>query len=109
MARQTLLNAFDRDRVGRQSPGLWKHPRDKSFKCKDLDGLRGENDAVLGNAQKRVFTNPDKVHEIGRKGQFFDMPGYHLCEPSPQRTPLLHQAGASGPNPSFSGGTRVQH
>ena len=106
---QTRFNAFDLNCVGRQSPGLWKHPRDKSFKCKDLGDLRGENVAVVRDAQKRAFTNPDKVHEIGRKGRFFDMPGDRLCEPSPQRTPLLHQAGAPGPNLSFSGGTRVQH
>ena len=61
-----------------------------------------EDDAVVRDAQKRVFTNPAKVHEIGHKGKFFDVPGYHLCEPSPQRTPLLYQAGASGPGKSFA-------
>ena len=53
-------------------------------------------------ATKGVFTHPDKVHEIGHKGKFFDVPGYHLCEPSPQRTPVLYQAGASGPGKTFA-------
>ncbi len=37
MARQIRFNAFDMNCVGHQSPGLWAHPRDKSFKYKDLD------------------------------------------------------------------------
>ena len=61
-----------------------------------------EDDAVVRDAPRGVFTNPDKVHEIGHKGRFFDVPGYHLCEPSPQRTPLLYQAGASGPGKAFA-------
>ena len=30
MARQIGFNAFDMNCVGHQSPGLWKHPRDRS-------------------------------------------------------------------------------
>src|SRR3982751_1569364 len=37
MSRQIRFNAFDMNCVGRQSPGLWAHPRDKSWKYKDLD------------------------------------------------------------------------
>ena len=37
MARHIRFNAFDMNCVGHQSPGLWAHPRDKSFKYKDLD------------------------------------------------------------------------
>jgi alkanesulfonate monooxygenase SsuD/methylene tetrahydromethanopterin reductase-like flavin-dependent oxidoreductase (luciferase family) len=61
-----------------------------------------EEGAIVRDREKRVFTNPDKVHEIGHKGKYFEVPGYHLCEPSPQRTPLLYQAGASGPGKSFA-------
>ncbi len=56
----------------------------------------------MRDRRKRVFTHPEKVHEIGHKGKYFDVPGYHLCEPSPQRTPLLYQAGASGPGKAFA-------
>ncbi|TDV26812.1 FMN-dependent oxidoreductase (nitrilotriacetate monooxygenase family) [Paraburkholderia caballeronis] len=61
-----------------------------------------EDGAVVRDRQQRVFTNPEKVHEIGHQGRFFDVPGYHLCEPSPQRTPVLYQAGASGPGKTFA-------
>ncbi|PXW24061.1 LLM class flavin-dependent oxidoreductase [Paraburkholderia caballeronis] len=61
-----------------------------------------EDGAVVRDRQQRVFTHPEKVHEIGHQGRFFDVPGYHLCEPSPQRTPVLYQAGASGPGKTFA-------
>jgi alkanesulfonate monooxygenase SsuD/methylene tetrahydromethanopterin reductase-like flavin-dependent oxidoreductase (luciferase family) len=35
------------------------------------------------------------VHHIGHAGTHFTVPGVHLCEPSPQRTPVIFQAGAS--------------
>lgn len=61
-----------------------------------------EDGAVVRDKASRVFIDPDKVHEIGHKGRYFDVPGYHLCEPSPQRTPVLFQAGASGAGKAFA-------
>lgn len=63
-----------------------------------------EEGAVVRDREGRIFTNPEKVHEIGHKGRFFDVPGYGLTEPSPQRTPVLFQAGASGPGKNFAAG-----
>jgi alkanesulfonate monooxygenase SsuD/methylene tetrahydromethanopterin reductase-like flavin-dependent oxidoreductase (luciferase family) len=35
--RKTIhLNAFDMTCVGHQSPGLWRHPDDQSYRCHDL-------------------------------------------------------------------------
>ncbi|WP_377298655.1 LLM class flavin-dependent oxidoreductase [Rhizobium sp. SGZ-381] len=61
-----------------------------------------EEGAVVRDREKRVFTIPDKVHEIGHHGKHFQVPGYALTEPSPQRTPVLYQAGASGPGKKFA-------
>lgn len=61
-----------------------------------------EDGAVVRDRDRRIFTHPEKVHEIGHKGKYFEVPGYHLCEPSPQRTPLLYQAGTSGPGRRFA-------
>lgn len=61
-----------------------------------------EEGAVVRDGEKRIFTHPEKVHEIGHKGKFFEVPGYQLTEPSPQRTPVLYQAGASGPGKEFA-------
>jgi len=54
-----------------------------------------EDDAVIRDRERGVFTDPDKVHHIGHAGTHFIVPGIHLSEPSPQRTPVLFQAGAS--------------
>jgi FMN-dependent oxidoreductase (nitrilotriacetate monooxygenase family) len=54
-----------------------------------------EDGAVVRDAERGIFTDPAKVHEIRHKGKFFEVPGYNLTEPSPQRTPVLYQAGAS--------------
>jgi FMN-dependent oxidoreductase (nitrilotriacetate monooxygenase family) len=54
-----------------------------------------EADAVVRDSKRGVFTDPAKVHAIEHKGRYFSVPGPFLCEPSPQRTPVLFQAGAS--------------
>lgn len=54
-----------------------------------------EDDAVVRDRERGVFTDPDKVHHIGHAGTHFTVPGIHLSEPSPQRTPVMFQAGAS--------------
>jgi FMN-dependent oxidoreductase (nitrilotriacetate monooxygenase family) len=61
-----------------------------------------EDGAIVRDRARSIFAHPEKVHEIGHKGKYFDVPGYHLCEPSPQRTPVLYQAGASGPGKLFA-------
>lgn len=54
-----------------------------------------EDGAVLRDRDSGVFTDPSKIHPIAHEGEYFTVPGFHLSEPSPQRTPLLYQAGAS--------------
>lgn len=61
-----------------------------------------EDGAVLKDKGKRVFTDPTKVHEINHFGKYFKVPGIHLCEPSPQRTPVLYQAGGSSRGRKFA-------
>ena len=54
-----------------------------------------EDDAVLADRVAGIYADPAKVHPIDHHGEFYDVAGPHLCEPSPQRTPLLFQAGSS--------------
>ncbi|TMW70750.1 LLM class flavin-dependent oxidoreductase [Alteribacter natronophilus] len=54
-----------------------------------------EEDAVVRDKERKVYTDHSKVHDIRHEGKHFTVPGPHLCEPSPQRTPVLYQAGAS--------------
>lgn len=61
-----------------------------------------EDSAVQRNKETGVFTDPEKVHPIRHDGEYFKVPGFHLCEPSPQRTPVIFQAGASGRGRRFA-------
>ncbi len=54
-----------------------------------------EDDAVIRDRDRGVYADPAKVHSIDHVGPYFNVPGPHLCEPSPQRTPVLFQAGTS--------------
>jgi FMN-dependent oxidoreductase (nitrilotriacetate monooxygenase family) len=54
-----------------------------------------DEDAVVRNRESGVYTDPEKVREIDFEGEYFDVPGPHGCEPSPQRTPVIYQAGSS--------------
>ncbi|MDR3505488.1 MAG: LLM class flavin-dependent oxidoreductase [Acidocella sp.] len=61
-----------------------------------------EDDAVIRDAVHNIYTDPSKVHEIHHEGRFFKVPGAHVSEPSPQRTPVLYQAGASSRGRDFA-------
>lgn len=63
-----------------------------------------EDGAVLRDRERKIFSDPRKIHPINHQGQFFSVPGIHLCEPSPQRTPVLYQAGASSRGKQFAAG-----
>ena len=52
-----------------------------------------DEDAVVRDAAGATYVDPSKVHPIDHTGEYFTVPGVHLCEPSPQRTPVLFQAG----------------
>ncbi len=61
-----------------------------------------EDDAVKRDKVNRIFADPTKVHKIKHAGKHFNVEAYHLCEPSPQRTPVLFQAGASTAGRNFA-------
>jgi FMN-dependent oxidoreductase (nitrilotriacetate monooxygenase family) len=62
-----------------------------------------EDDAVIEDRERRIYAQPEKVHKVQHEGEFYRVQGYHLCEPSPQRTPLLFQAGSSARGLQFAG------
>lgn len=61
-----------------------------------------EDGAVLRDGARRIYADPQRVHAIDHHGQHFRVAGPHLPEPSPQRTPLLFQAGASNAGRAFA-------
>lgn len=61
-----------------------------------------EDGAVVRDAARGIYTDPARVHPIGHAGRYYKVPGAHLSEPSPQRTPVLYQAGTSPAGQAFA-------
>ena len=61
-----------------------------------------DDDAVLLERESGRYIEPSRVHPINHVGEHFQVPGMHLCQPSPQRTPVLFQAGASARGQQFA-------
>ena len=60
------------------------------------------DDAVIRDAERGIYTDPSKVHTIHHDGEYYSLEAIHLCEPSPQRTPVIYQAGASPKGQAFA-------
>ena len=61
------------------------------------------DDAVVADRDAGVFTRPERVRRVRHDGPHFALDAIHLCEPSPQRTPVLYQAGTSPAGRAFAG------
>lgn len=61
-----------------------------------------EEDALLQDRERGIHADYDKVHKIDHEGPRYRVEGPHLVTPSPQRTPLLFQAGASEAGRNFA-------
>ncbi|MPY94376.1 MAG: NtaA/DmoA family FMN-dependent monooxygenase [Acidimicrobiia bacterium] len=61
-----------------------------------------QEDAVVEDREAQIYADPAKVHPINHKGTYFSVPGIHLSEPSPQRTPVIWQAGTSSKGRAFA-------
>jgi long-chain alkane monooxygenase len=53
------------------------------------------DDAVVRDHARGVYTEPDRVRRICHEGKQYRLNALSLWEPSPQRTPVLYQAGGS--------------
>jgi FMN-dependent oxidoreductase (nitrilotriacetate monooxygenase family) len=61
-----------------------------------------EEDAVVADRIRGIYADPAKVHRIDHAGRYFNVAGPHLSEPSPQRTPVIFQAGSSDKGLEFA-------
>ncbi len=61
-----------------------------------------EDGAVLRDREGRRFADPARIHRVRHAGQHYRVDAIHLSEPSPQRTPVLYQAGASARGREFA-------
>ncbi|MES3000727.1 MAG: LLM class flavin-dependent oxidoreductase [Pseudomonadota bacterium] len=61
-----------------------------------------DDDAVLRDREGGVYADAAKVRVIHHHGKQYTVDAMHLSEPSPQRTPVLYQAGASARGSRFA-------
>ncbi len=54
-----------------------------------------DDDAVVFDRARGIYAVPEKVRKIHHRGKQYSLDAIHLCAPSPQRTPVLYQAGSS--------------
>jgi long-chain alkane monooxygenase len=60
------------------------------------------DDAVVADINSGVFTRPERVRKVQHDGPHYNLDALHLSEPSPQRTPVLYQAGTSPAGRAFA-------
>lgn len=58
--------------------------------------------ALLQDRKSGIHADPSKIHKINHIGERYKVEGPHLVAPSPQRTPVLFQAGASDAGRDFA-------
>ena len=56
-----------------------------------------EPDALILDRERGIYADPKKVHRIDHRGRYFNVRGPLPALPSPQRRPVVIQAGLSGP------------
>lgn len=54
-----------------------------------------DDDAEVKDRAAGVFSVPGRIHKVHHRGERYSVEGPHLVAPSPQRTPVLFQAGTS--------------
>ncbi|MBN8928577.1 MAG: N5,N10-methylene tetrahydromethanopterin reductase [Rhodospirillales bacterium 69-11] len=60
------------------------------------------DDAVLRDRARGIYTDPARVRAVRHAGKQYRIDAVPLWEPSPQRTPVLYQAGASDRGRAFA-------
>jgi long-chain alkane monooxygenase len=61
-----------------------------------------EEDALLQDRESGIHADPQKIHKINHVSERYKVEGPHLVSPSPQRTPVLFQAGSSAAGRNFA-------
>lgn len=58
--------------------------------------------ALLQDRENGIYADPSQIHKINHVGERYKVEGPHLVSPSPQRTPMLFQAGSSSAGRDFA-------
>lgn len=61
-----------------------------------------DDDALVNDPSRSVYADARGIHRINHHGPRYDVAGPHLSAPSPQRTPVIFQAGSSPAGQAFA-------
>ncbi|PJK21993.1 NtaA/DmoA family FMN-dependent monooxygenase [Mycolicibacterium goodii] len=61
-----------------------------------------DEDGLVQDKERSIHADPTKIHKINHVGKRYKVEGPHFVSPSPQRTPVLFQAGSSPAGQLFS-------
>jgi len=61
-----------------------------------------DDDALIKDKVSGIYADYTKIHKINHKGERYQVEGPHLPSPSPQRTPVIFQAGSSPAGRAFA-------
>ena len=61
-----------------------------------------EDGALVNDPTAPLYVDPAKLHRIEHSGRYYRSSGYLTVDPSPQRTPVIFQAGTSGRGKAFA-------
>lgn len=102
----TTSNATAGDLFGREDfiPHDERYDRADEYMEVSYKYLEGcwEQDAIKLDRTNRVYADPAKVHMVEHEGVYFKSKGYLSSSPSPQRTPVIFQAGSSDRGRAFA-------
>src|ERR1700749_4798422 len=87
MAKEIRLNAFEMNCVAHQSPGMWRHPRDRSCDYRRLDGWI----ELATTLERGVFDRLFLAYVLGVSAVFAATPSAALrhATQTPVNDPLL--------------------
>jgi FMN-dependent oxidoreductase (nitrilotriacetate monooxygenase family) len=84
------------------SSGRYDRAEDFMEVCYKLWEASWDEDAVLADTVTQEYIDPERVHYIDHEGEYFSSTGPALWAPSPQRTPVIFQAGSSTRGRTFA-------
>lgn len=89
-------------------PGLTRHDERYAWAQDYVDATyklwegSWQDDALLDDPAGGRYADPARVHDISHDGPYYRIHGVHMSTPSPQRTPVLIQAGSSVSGRAFA-------
>lgn len=101
VSADSMANLFGQDQVTPHSERYAKAADFLTVAMKYWEGC-WEDTALREDVEQQIFADPDKIRRVDHDGPYYRSSGYFSADPSPQRTPVLVQAGTSEDGKNFA-------